>query len=222
MAEGQKASTVQPPKTVATPVAPAPGTSGSFFSQHKGLVIGGVLVLAAGAVLVYELAKKKKSSSTTTGTTTLTTGAATTTPTTNSTIYQELATDIQQSSTNTSSAINRLQTAFESYVNAQSSGAGSTATTTTTGSGTWHLTTTGSTSGSTSTSLQKAPTYSSFVSGGNTYTPVTLFTYTGSGDVYVKTSSTGEPIAVTVAQAKTLEHTGTRKYTQYTTYEKLT
>lgn len=200
------ADTVQPPRTVATPVAPN-NTNGSFFSQHKGLVIGGTLVLAAGAVLLYEHFKKS-STSTTTSPQVITTGPPTTT--TSATAYQQLSTQI-------GSGFNNLQTMFESFINSRT-GSTTTATRTPIITPRGQLLQTASTTGP--GSYQKAPTYNTFSVGGTAYTPVTLFKQK-SGTVYFKTTATGKPIPMSITQAKSIEHTGTRHYPQYTTYEKV-
>ena len=197
------ADTIKPPKSVSTPVAPSSDDGGSFYSQHKGLVIGGILVLAAGGVYLYE---RSKSKTTSTGSQVITAaGPPTTVGSTNAALYQDLSTQFARQSTQISSGFSHLQTVFESYINAQS-GAGSTPTTTNPTLG---------------NNLQKAPTYSSFSTHGNLFTPDTVFKING-GTAYFKTAATNRAIPVPLTEARKLEHTGTRKYPQYTTYEKVT
>lgn len=67
--------------------------------------------------------------------------------------------------------------------------------------------------------FQVAPTYNPFSYGGATYTP-TANLPTTAGSYYLKTTSTGMAVPETLAQVTAIEHGGTRKFPQYTTYTK--
>lgn len=72
---------------------------------------------------------------------------------------------------------------------------------------------------------QGAPTTKSFHYQGATYTPITTWVDTlallqKGTTVFVKTKTTGIAVPMTATRLKALEHTGTQKYPQFTTYQK--
>lgn len=71
--------------------------------------------------------------------------------------------------------------------------------------------------------FQVAPTGSVFASGGKVYSPIqswqqTLRDAARGVAVFLRTTRTGQPYPVTLAQLKAIEHTGTHAFPQYVTY----
>ena len=215
----------------------------SFYQEHKTAIwIGGGIALVGVAYLIYKHMHSSSSNSTTSTTSATTgsqvvpiyTGYAPTSGsvgaaagTTNAQIYTQLLAKYLSKGGGVSTA----NTALETHINTQASTQVKRVSLSTP-----KITrvTTQMTYGrppdiqpggvirpvTTKISYQKAPTYNSFRTGSATYTPVTVFKVS-SGNVYFKTASTGRSITMPVATAKKIEHTGTRKYPQYTTYEKV-
>ncbi len=112
-------SDVKPPNLSASPES----KQGGWISQHKGIAIGGALVLAFGAYMLF-FRKKSTASSTVNNT-----GGATATPTTvypqsgttgytGARVYNALAGDIYANNQATSSQISTLKTEIEKLLTA--------------------------------------------------------------------------------------------------------
>lgn len=200
MAEGD----VKPPATLGRDHSPRK-------KSHKtAWIIGGVAVVGViGAVLFL---RKKSSSSTSSSSTGVSNAGsptitqriirATTGPTGQS-LYSDLFNQIQT----LGNQINTLKTKVESANNAQ------TATTNPAGA---------QTTSNFGKTLQTAPDYSSFGYSGKFYTPITSYSQTladiqAGQSAYFKTGT--KPVKITSAtEYKSLEHTGTHRYPQYTSF----
>jgi hypothetical protein len=193
----------------------------SEISQHKGVVIGGALVLGVG--IYFLVARHKSSSSTGTSTSVTTTGTTqvlvpagvAASQQTNNAVLAAL----QTMQATTSAQLAAQQTAIEKAIDtaiAKKNPGNATPPAPATAPAPASATTGPVNKGK----YQVAPTYNIFAYNGATYVPVTVFKTTGT--VYFKTTTTGAAIKQSVATARKIEHTGTRKFTQYTTYSRIT
>jgi len=193
----------------------------SEISQHKGVVIGGALVLGVG---IYFLVHRNKSSSST-GTST----SVTTTGTTQVLVPAGVA-GSQQTSNAVLAALQTMQATTSAQLAAQQTAIVKAIDTaiakknpgnaTSSGNATAGNATSGNAKAVNKGKYQVAPTYNIFGYNGATYVPVTVFKVTGT--VYFKTTTTGAAIKQSVVTARKIEHTGTRKFPQYTTYSRIT
>jgi len=214
----------------------------SEISQHKGVVIGGALVLGVG---IYFLVSRHKSSSSTGTSTSVTTtgttqvlvpaGVAGTRQTSNA-VLAALQTMQATNSAQLAAQQTAIVKAIDTAIGKKNPGNATPVTPPTKKNpgNTTHVTL-GTRSGSGSlghiipggpmkpvnkSKYQVAPTYNIFGYNGATYSPITVFKATGT--VYFKTTTTGAAIKQSVVTARKIEHTGTRKYPQYTTYSRIT
>ena len=212
MAEGD----IKPPATLGKDHSPRPKKK-----SKAPLIIGGIVVI--GGLVYFFILRKKSSTSSTTSTSsnvkpvTLSPAsrmvAATTGPTGQS-IYSGLFNQMNTLSQQFSSLRTQVETAINSKTSGTNPGGKPSPV------GTWHPTTTNTLTG---TNLQRAPTYNVFGSKGTIYTPAsysqTISSLEGGQGAYFKTGTTAFPIK-NATQFKAIEHTGTRKFTQYTSYVK--
>jgi hypothetical protein len=210
-------------------ITPTPTTSSSSansglmseISQHKGVVIGGALVLGIG---IYFLVHRNKSSSTGTSTSVTTTGTTQVlvpagvagSQQTNNAVLAALQTMQATTSAQLAAQQTAIEKAIDTLIAKKNPGNATAATTGSSG----HTTSGGSSTPVNKGKYQVAPTYNIFGYNGATYVPVTVFKVTGT--VYFKTTTTGAAIKQSVVTARKIEHTGTRKFPQYTTYSRIT
>ena len=225
MAEGD----IKPPATLGKDHSPRPKKK-----SKAPLIIGGIVVI--GGLVYFFILRKKSSTSSTTSTSsnvkpvTLSPAsrmvAATTGPTGQS-IYSGLFNQMNTLSQQFSSLRTQVETAINSKTANTNPGttkqtipSGQTSNSTPHPGATRHPTTTNTLTG---TNLQRAPTYNVFGSKGTIYTPAsysqTISSLEGGQGAYFKTGTTAFPIK-NATQFKAIEHTGTRKFTQYTSYVK--
>jgi len=212
----------------------------SDISQHKGVVIGGVVVLGIG---IYFLVSRNKSSSST-GTSTSVTTTGTTqvlvpagvagSQQTNNAVLAALQTMQATNSAQLAAQQTAIVKAIDTAIAKKNPGNATRVTiktfvtpvktlgpdTMVRGGIPGHITPGGYSQPVNKSKYRVAPTPNIFGYNGATYVPVTVWTATGT--VYFQTTTTGAAIKQSVATARKIEHTDTRKYPQYVTYSRIT
>lgn len=202
--------------------------------KHTGLIIGGLIV---AGVVVYYFIKKRQSTTTAQTVTTSSTAPVYTYPSSGTTgytggrLYNALTQQQALANETYSAQVASLHTTFALLLHAlqsQNNPGSATKPATNQGSGGATYTNSGQTMATkprttfTINFLTKAPSSTTFTFLSTKYTPIASYSQTLADfqkNIPVYVNQTGIPVKLTsAAQYKGLEHTGTHKYPQYTTY----